>query len=303
LVVLSICCSVAVAYMGWQINEKITKINVESSETTATKNRELSKQIHDEDTKFRSQSDSMARAMAQSSVDQQKISWTVSLLPHLSSADSKLQLYASLVLRDLKEKGVFPDHLMPAIGRAAFDERTDPDAAHILKELFGKGKGQYTLTMGSNLFSNVPFALSLDERRYFIINSDKGQFSISVIVGNEKIAEVEIVNNRPVRNSLSNVFLTHGQTLIVSSLDDGKQIYKANVGREIDLTYLTPDKPVRIRVAPDRIQVGGSTLSNNSISNFMVGIIVFKNGGMALGGNSIAPKAVRELYLRTIGKR
>ncbi|PKN51721.1 MAG: hypothetical protein CVU55_10820 [Deltaproteobacteria bacterium HGW-Deltaproteobacteria-13] len=300
LVVASILCSLAVAFMGWKINERITKSNIDASDKIATKNRDFSKLIHAEDADSKNRSDSLARSMAQSSIDQQKISWTVSLLPHLSSTDPKLQLYASLVLRDLKKKGVFPDHLVPAIAKAAFDTETNPDAARILKDLLGKGQGQYTVSVGSNLFVNVPFPLSLDEKRYFIINSDKGQFSISVIVGNEDIAEFEIVNNKPVRNSLSNAFLTDSQTLVVSNLNDGKQVYKIDIGREIDLTYLSPDKPVSIKVFTDKIQVGSNTLSNNSIQGFMVGIIVFKNGDLAMGGTRIAPRAVSELFRRAL---
>jgi hypothetical protein len=163
MVLISIICSFFVAYKGWQINEKITQDNINSSQKIAKdsseinkqiandninssreiakNNVEFSKRIHEEDYESRRRSDVIAPAMAKSSIDQQKISWTVSLLPYLSSSDPKLQLYASLVLRDLKGKGVFPDHLMPAIGKVAFDINTDPDAALILKELLGKRKG------------------------------------------------------------------------------------------------------------------------------------------------------------------
>jgi len=311
LVLISIGFSILVAYMGWQINKQITYINVASNDNIAKrnenlsneiakKNQDISKRIHDEDVEFKKRSDTLARALAQTSIDQQKITWTVSLLPHLSSSDSKLQLYASLVLKDLKEKGVFPDQLMPAIAKAAFDVKTDPDAARILKELLGNKKGQYSVNLGSNMFVNVPFPLSLDERRYFVIRSDKGQFYISVIASNDNVAEFEIIKNKPVSNSISNVFMTDKHTLVVSSLDDGNQVYMVNVGREIDMTYLLPNKPVNIKVSSDKIFIGGSSFSGNSIQGFPVGIIVYKNGGLALGAGRIPARTVSELYDRVL---
>jgi hypothetical protein len=157
--------------------------------------------------------------------------------------------------------------------------------------------------MGSNLFENVPFPLSLNENRYFIINDNNGQYSISVITSNENIAEFEIVNNKPVSNTLSHVFLTDKKTLVVCSLEDGNLVYKVNIGQEIALTYLEPDNPVLIKINPDRILIGKSSFSGNTISGVAVGIILFKNGGFALGASRIAPGPVSELYRSAFGRK
>jgi hypothetical protein len=234
-----------------------------------------------------------ASDLAKQNIKQQKISWALTLLSQLTGNNPDLQKSAATTFAALYKKGTVPNELLPALQEAAGDPKTNPDAVRILRNLLGSKRYSSIIQLGTNIF-NCLFPISLDNRRFLRIGSENGRYFISTIVSDDNVVDFEIVNNVPRVNSLSNVFTTKSGTLVVNSLKTGDLIYKVDVGSEITVTY----KNQVVKITEDRIVAGGTILTGNSI-NAGVGVILFKDGGSALGG-SVAniPKNVMELYKR-----
>lgn len=235
--------------------------------------------------------------LASANIDQQKIAWSISLLPQLSSESPLLQRNASLVLKDLNDKGMFPTHLLPTLAHVLLDPKIDPDAAKILKDLLKEKNYPFYTRLGSNVFNNCLFPLSLNKERFFFISRENGQYAISIIVNAGDHAEFELIRNVPNSNSTSNIFRAKNGALVASNMEDGNIIYKMTTSPNIAITYYqsTP-KPIPITIAEKLITIGGVNLSNNQFTNFDVGIIVDKKGGISLGSNYAVPPVVKKLF-------
>lgn len=241
-----------------------------------------------------------AEELAQQNIEQQKISWSLVLLSQLTSNNPGLEKFAATTFAELYKKKTIPDSLLPALQEAAGDPKIGPDAAKILKDLLGNKRFSFPIQLGTNIF-NCIFPISLDNKRFFIISSEKGRYFISVIVSDDNVFDFEVVNNMPRGNPLSYVFATQSGTLVACSSKTGDTIYKVDVGSEISLSYLSPSKPQLVKITQDKLMAGGATLVGNSF-NTGVGVILFKNGGIGLGGSALGniPKNIMELYHRVL---
>lgn len=236
--------------------------------------------------------------MNQVNVEQQKISWTVSLLAQISSENPRLQQNASLVLRDLHEKKIFPSHLLPALEKAVFDPRTDPDAAKVFKALLSERGYPHHIQLGSNIFRDVLFPLSYDNNRFFIFSTEEGRLQVYVIAADRERAEFEVVKNTPNANSFSNAFTTNSGVLVVSRLDNGDLIYKLTVAQDIiRILFEGSTRQIDTKITREEISLNGSKLRSNQIVGSPVGIALFKNGGFAIGSTDL-PSSVMELIKR-----
>lgn len=233
--------------------------------------------------------------LAQQNIEQQKISWSLTLLAQLTSNNPGLQKFAASTFAALYTKGTVPDYLLPALQEAAGDPKTNPDAARILRDLLASKRYPSRIQLGTNIFDCL-FPISLDNKRFVRIGEENGRYFISVIVSEDNLVDFEIVDNVPRVNSFSHVAATQSGTLVVSSPRTGHLIYKVNVGSEITLSYSNHT----VKVAGDRIMVDGSTLTRNQFQTG-VGIILFEHAGFGLGGSETTiPKNVLDLYKKAL---
>lgn len=228
-------------------------------------------------------------------IEQEKISWSLTLLSQLTSNNAGLQKFAATTFAALYKKGTIPESLLPALKEAAGDPKTSPDAARILRDLLGGKRYLSPVRLGTNTFEFASFPISLDYKRFFLIGSENGQYFISVIVTDGNVVGWEVVDNQPYENPFSYSFTTRAGKLVVIDAETGDTIYKADVGSEINLSYFSPPKPQIVKVTQNKLIAGGVTLMRNDFrGEGSVGVVLDTNGGLGIGAR--APIEVMDLF-------
>jgi hypothetical protein len=140
------------------------------------------------------------------------------------------------------------------------------------------------LNIGSNKFVDVTIPIVFEDR-YFLIESDdtdKHCFTVFTVRDNETI--IEIKRNEPQENPISKVKKNAAGIITVSDPDTGEFLYKLRPGSDSSSIFGTiGGEEQEMKVKDHEIAIGTNKFQRNMISGFPVGILVSKDGSIAMG--------------------
>ena len=150
--------------------------------------------------------------------------------------------------------------------------------------------------VGSNKFKQVTFPLVI-ENRYFMLDQSTGDDKWSVFSLQDSKLIMEVLNNKPQENTITEAVITNATGVIaVSPLKSDKFLYKIRPGyKDSSIFGTVGGEEKEIKIIDKEIRVGTNSFQNNCVEGSPVGICVDKNGGIGLGGN--LPQEIRDIFL------
>jgi hypothetical protein len=132
------------------------------------------------------------------------------------------------------------------------------------------------------------------EGRYFILEPGN-EALVTVFVERNGEPVFEVLKNKPVENVITDVTATSAGVVTVSEKGTGRFLYKVRPGSETSVAFgKLAGGEVPVRITDRIIQVGTNTVQNCTFVGPMAGVVVFPDGGFAMGAR-IPPIVLRWL--------
>lgn len=150
------------------------------------------------------------------------------------------------------------------------------------------------LNIGSSLFSCL-VPLVLEDRYFFVAEGTKEDlFTVFFLKDGKPI--FEIYENEPRENPITEVTKTSVGVVTVADRQTGRFVYKVRPGfKGSSIFGRIKEEEAEIVINDREIRVGNSKVVDCTIQA-EVGIILFKDGGMAIGAT--IPAEARHLFVR-----
>ncbi|GJL73824.1 MAG: hypothetical protein NMNS01_30230 [Nitrosomonas sp.] len=147
--------------------------------------------------------------------------------------------------------------------------------------------------IGSNQFKNVTFPLVFQDH-YFMLETSHEKDVWTVLQLKDGHLIIEVLKNDPQQNPSTQVTTNPTGIITVSDKESGKFLYKIRPkSKNTSIFGSINGEETKIKITDTEIRVGTNSFQNNTVTGFSVGIMVNKDGGMAMGCG--LPKEIQKL--------
>lgn len=138
---------------------------------------------------------------------------------------------------------------------------------------------------GGSKFNNCSIPLIFEDR-VFIVEPDGSGLLVSVVFEYDGKLQSEILKNKPVENTATDVSATPAGIITVADRQTGHFIYKVRPGSETSIVFGTlKGDELSVVISDKQIRVGTNVIQNCAFNGVGVGVVVNKDGGFGIGAS------------------